>query len=268
MVGFTRRMHSPVDPSIKPPVKPNVIILTSGITGSSVLTGLIAQAGFWTGDTTFKKEEYDTYENSGLIRLNLQILGETSYRGNYTRHFSQEAIDLVNSLHGKLDEAPYRQFLNQCASHRPWVWKDPRLWLTIRFWAKLLPLRDCRFVLLTRDLKRAWVSSLLRRHVRSFTSLKRYELGIKDSLVAFLEAEELPCLQLTYEQLITTPEQAIAQLNAHIGASLTVEDLKRVFRGPLYKAPRSSTVDYAKAIMIYLKNYSERMDIEEQQSGV
>ena len=31
-------------------LNPNVIILTSGISGSSVLTGLISRAGYWTGD--------------------------------------------------------------------------------------------------------------------------------------------------------------------------------------------------------------------------
>src|SRR5229473_2043132 len=33
--------------------------------------------------------------------------------------------------------------------HRPWVWKDPRLWLTIYFWKSLLSLDQCRFILLT-----------------------------------------------------------------------------------------------------------------------
>jgi hypothetical protein len=35
--------------------KANVIIITAGETGSSVLIGLIARAGFWTGDETFQE---------------------------------------------------------------------------------------------------------------------------------------------------------------------------------------------------------------------
>ena len=50
----------------------NVIILTSGLTGSSVLTGLISRVGYWNGDQTHKKE-YDTCENSELISLNLSL---------------------------------------------------------------------------------------------------------------------------------------------------------------------------------------------------
>jgi hypothetical protein len=47
-------------------MRKNVIILTSGLSGSSVLAGLIANAGYWVGDETFKKDDYDTFENREL----------------------------------------------------------------------------------------------------------------------------------------------------------------------------------------------------------
>jgi hypothetical protein len=248
-------------------IKSNAIILTSGLTGSSVLAGLIARAGFWTGDSTFKKSEYDTHENSELVRLNQQILQEAGYSGNYTMEFSQDAIDLIASLPDQMDETPYREFLKKCNANGPWIWKDPRLWLTIRVWSRFLPLTDCRFVLLTRNIKHAWVSSILRRQIRSFESFKRYELSIQKSLLDFLSAHGISCLALTYENLITKPERAIPELNSHLGTNLTIEDLESTYRGPLYKVPRSSPVDYFKAVMIYLKNYSERADIHEQLSS-
>ena len=42
----------------------NVIILTGGLTGSSVLAGVLAAAGYWSGEDTFKKRDYNTYENA------------------------------------------------------------------------------------------------------------------------------------------------------------------------------------------------------------
>ena len=78
----------------------NVIILTSGITGSSVLAGLLSQSGFWTGDKTYKKE-YDTYENTELINCNLQMLREAGCTGNYAMEFSREAIDVIASVAGR-----------------------------------------------------------------------------------------------------------------------------------------------------------------------
>src|ERR1700686_3366711 len=70
------------------PMKHNVIILTSGLTGSSVLTGLIARAGYWPGDRTHKKKEFDTYENEELIDLNRRIFEQANYHGNYLMDFS------------------------------------------------------------------------------------------------------------------------------------------------------------------------------------
>src|SRR5690242_8271422 len=127
-------------------MRKNVIILTSGLTGSSVLTALISRGGYWTGDLTHNKKEYDTFENRELIDLDLNLFSEARYHGNYTMEFSSEMIRRIASLHGVIEDTPYRRFLDKCNQHRPWIWKDPRLWLTIRFWAHLLNLEECKFL--------------------------------------------------------------------------------------------------------------------------
>jgi hypothetical protein len=241
---------------------PNVIILTSGVTGSSVLTGLISRAGYWTGDITAKKE-YETYENQELINLDLQLFKESGYTGNYAMEFSSAAIERITALKGTVDDRLFREFQQKCEAHRPWIWKDPRLWMTIRFWNNLLSLDGCKFILMTRSYNHAWVSSILKRHIRSYGSMKRYERSIKESLIAFLDNTRKPYLHITYENLIVHPEDVIGKLNAYLGTNLTVDDLKAIYTLPLYKVPRSSPIDYFKAVLIYLKNYSERFDIAE-----
>src|SRR5215472_1847282 len=128
----------------------NVIILTSGLTGSSVLTGLIARGGYWTGDSTFRKSDYDTFENRRLIELNQKMFQEANYTGDYLLEFSSAAVKQLALLERRVPLAEYEEFIRHCNEHQPWVWKDPRLWLTIRFWSKLLDLDNCRFILLTR----------------------------------------------------------------------------------------------------------------------
>jgi hypothetical protein len=49
----------PTPNAIPPAIRKNVIIRTMGLSGNSVLSGLIGRAGYWTGEDTFKKE-YDT----------------------------------------------------------------------------------------------------------------------------------------------------------------------------------------------------------------
>lgn len=238
----------------------NVIILTSGLTGSSVLTGLICQAGLWSGDSTVVKEDYDTYENKQLVDLNLSVIAQSGYAGNYLLEFSETTIASIAGLAGSIDLQPYVAFVNKCQQHRPWIWKDPRLWLTIRFWRKLIDLNDCAFIVLTRDYLQGWISQTLRRQIKSYGFTKKYEKAILTSIIQFLDANHLKYLSISYDKLIANPEETIRAINDHVGTDLAVEDLKRVYHNELYRYPKSSFVKHAKAWLIYLKNYSERSD--------
>jgi len=258
--GTTSNPAAPPGGSSAADTRRNVIILTSGLSGSSVLTGLISRAGFWTGEKTHKKE-YDTYENEGLIQLNLRLFQEADYTGEYADEFSLDAITRISALSRTVDKQPFREFLEQCNQHRPWIWKDPRLWLTIRFWKDVLPLQHCKFILLTRSLVHCWISFNLRRHIISYPSLKRYERSIQGTIVDFLNENKLLYLHLTYENLIVQPEETIQKLNAYLESNLTVKDLTAIYDKPLYKTPRNSAMDYVKAGLIFLKNYSERSHV-------
>jgi len=242
-------------------MKKNIIILTSGLSGSSVLTGFLARAGYWMGDSTHKKKDYDTYENRELIDLNLRLFQEAGYKGNYLTEFSPAAMEQIRCLFGKVDDHPYRSLIDKCNGHRPWIWKDPRLWLTVRFWQNLLDLNECKFILLSRGLLQSWVSATLRRQITTYRYSKTYEQGIQQSAIDFCEKNSLPYLHLTYEQLIVHPGDSIERLNGYLDTSLTVEDLKQVYHKPLYRNPRNSWTNHVKAVLIYVKNYSERVDL-------
>lgn len=245
--------------------KQNVIILTSGITGSSVLAGFLAQSGYWAGDRTHKKE-YDTFENQELIDMNLQIFEQAGYTGDYITESSRDVFSQIDALHGKIDEGPYRQFLAKCDLHRPWVWKDPRLWITFHYWRHLLNVDDCQFVLLTRDLTQAWLSGILRRQIVGYRAFKKQEEHVKDSIIRALDGDHLPYLHVTYDGLVARPKETIQELNEFLGADLSVKDLEAVYYKPLYKAPRVSAVNFAKALLIYVKNYSERAEVAEKKT--
>jgi hypothetical protein len=239
----------------------NVIILTSGLSGSSVLTGLICRAGYWTGRTTHKKAHYDTFENEALVELDLQLFRNAGYHGNYLMEFSQDAVDTIAAYYGKADHRAYQDFMAECEGHRPWIWKDPRLWLTIRFWKNFMPIQDCRFILLTRDLTQTWISQTLRRQITTFRYSRNYELSIQNSVLQFFQQNSLPHIQVSYEDLIVQPAHSIRRLNDLLGTRLTVEDLRATYHKPLYKSPRASMVRSLKAVAIYMRNYSERLDL-------
>ena len=242
-------------------MRANVIILTSGLTGSSVLAGLLARAGYWTGDETHKKEDYETHENLDLIALDRRIFREADYRGDYMLQFSPEAIRRIAGLRSGPCEEACRAFVEKCMAHEPWLWKDPRLWMTIHFWKNVMDLGGCKFIVLERNYRQMWISTTLRRQIVTYRRSRQYEQHVKDSAVEFLKAHGLNYSSLRYEDLIVHPSETIARLNDFLGANLTVNDLKEVYRKPLYKAPVSSFRESVKALLIYAKNYSSRLDI-------
>ncbi|MBB1125371.1 hypothetical protein [Thiospirillum jenense] len=232
----------------------NVIILTSGLTGSSVVAGLFAQSGYWVGDETIHKPDYNTWENAELVKLNQQILSETNFTENWTMCFRPNFIDVVTTSALRLDPQPYLSFIEKCAQHSPWIWKDPRLWLTIRYWQTLLDLTQVRFILLTRDPLQSWISMTLRRQIQTFDYARKYEIGINNSLRYFLDKNAFCYIEVEYEQLLLHPTTTLWRINNLIDLSLTVSDLRKTFNGLLYQY-HHGMFDFFKAIIIYVKNY-------------
>jgi hypothetical protein len=238
----------------------NVIILTSGLTGSSVLTGLLVRGGYWPGDRTAKKKDYDTYENADLVHLNLDLFQQADFTSNYQVTFSPDAVERITALAGRMDTEPFRSFARRCDAHQPWVWKDPRLWMTIRFWKQVTDLSSCKFLLLTRSHFQCWVSTNTRRIIQTYRHTKAYESAVEESTAAFVKENGFSHLRVTYENLIAKPEETIAELNGFLGTKLAVSDLSAVYRGELHKQPGASVSGVVKAALIYAKNYGERVD--------
>jgi hypothetical protein len=135
--------------------------------------------------------------------------------------------------------------------------------MTIRFWHGLVDFQNCGFVFLTRGYFQSWVSATSRRLIRSYGHVKLYERKIEESILEFLEENRLPYLHISYEDLIVRPEPCIARLNRCLGTTLTVEDLRAIYRRPLYQSPGSSWPGIAKAVLIYLKNYRDRVGVKD-----
>jgi len=236
----------------------NVIILTGGLTGSSALAGLLAAAGFWSGEGTFRKRDYNTYENSELIRLNRQLMQRIGAGEEYTMRFLPEAIDRIAGLAGVEDPREYRALVAECDAHAPWLWKDPRLWLTIRFSRGLLDWSRIRVLLLRRDHMQAWVSCTQRRQIQTYEYARHYNESIQGSLREFLDANSIRYLPVLFEDLIVRPDREVARLASFLDVNVAMEHLSSTYDGVLYRRPKSLR-DTVEAGLIYLKNYRERL---------
>lgn len=236
---------------------PNVIVLTTGLTGSSVLSGLLARAGYWTGDETFRKPDYNTYENRRLVELNSKLLQAAGLAATYSDVFDPAYARIVEDAAKGLDPEPFVAFVETCHLHRPWLWKDPRLWLTLRGWSRWLDLGGIKFIVLDRDPGQAWISHQLRRKIVTPAALTRYSRSIHTSICELLDERSLPRLDLQYEDLLMHPEAALRRINAFLDADLRVQDLTSVYSGRLGVRPHGLG-DRARACLIYGKNFSAR----------
>jgi hypothetical protein len=243
----------------------NVIVLTTGLTGSSVLAGLFVRGGLWAGDATVKKE-YDTFENLELTNLNKRLLKEAGCAIDYSTEFSWRVLHVVSAASDRIDLSPYRDFVLRLRARKPWILKDPRLWLTIRFWQQILKFDDVRFVWLTREPLQGWISTTTRRIVMSYADYRQHEEQVNASIEAFLELNGLPYTRLSFEQLLQVPEPTLDQLNKFLDLSLTIEDLKSMYNRPLYRKSRGLR-DFLVASAIYGKNYFQRVEPGRSRSG-
>lgn len=239
-------------------MRDRVVILTYGLSGSSVLAGLLTRAGYWPGDATYKKPDYDTFENLQLIEANRKLIAEAGYKGDHEHEFSAATVQRIATSRDSVAQAPFTDFLAECDRHKPWVWKDPRLWLTIRFWGSLLP-RDVAFILLTRSTAQLWASTNLRRRIYTMNYIRRYHGQIEASLREFLASRQAPFLHVVFDDLIAQPEESLRSLNGFLGTSLARADLAAIYTEPLGRRSHGP-LDFMKAALVHAKNFSERSD--------
>ncbi len=239
-------------------MKKSLVILTHGWTGSSVFSALAERGGYWTGSETVKKVDYDTHENADLVAMNRRMMKELRFEGDHEREFVPSAVEELALRARDIDLSPYREFVARCNQHAPWVWKDPRLTWTIRIWERILSTSELAFMILTRDDTQAWISCNIRRHIQSMRFTKEYNHGITASNLRYVKDRGLPYMQFEFEDLLLRPEATLESINRFLGLTLSMGDLESVYKYPLRKKSRGAK-DFFFALMIYLKNYSERM---------
>ena len=238
----------------------NVIILTTGISGSSVITGFLAESGFWAGDDTVYKDnltgKYETYENKKLVDLNDLLVKEAGVEFEGKARYAPNARDRLNDLYTEIDTTPYNNFLAECDAHSPWIWKDPRLFLTIGFWRNCLDLTNTKVIVLHRNSYELWKSLTIKRIIYSYRYLKNTEDKTRQELLNYLKSNNFSYISLEYDQFTSDLVSSIKNLNEFIGMNLKKDNWDKIFK---------STSKYSRykrtllAFLIYLKNYKSRI---------
>lgn len=240
----------------------NIIVLTTGLSGSSVVTSFVSQAGYWIGDQTVKKDnqtgKYDTYENDKLVELNRGLIKEVSLDYNNDAQFHKRAHIIFENAIDKIDDKKnYSEFIEYCNLKGSWIWKDPRLWLTIGFWQSILDRTSTKIILLYRDPLSLWISLQNKRQIVDYNYLKTVEKNSREDLGKYLSEKGFDYYLLCYDDLLLYPDKTIERMNNYLDTTLTVNDLKNVYRGEIGRKTWNMR-KLIKSLLIYVKNYKSR----------
>ncbi len=232
-------------------MKDNVIILTTGSSGSSVLAGLIATQGYWLGEET-KKLQFDTYENAELVDLNIEILRASGFNRYDCNDIPSPDIENIKKVAGRIDLRPFKDFLDKCNDNTPWLWKDPRLSFTIHFWAQIVDLSSAQYIFIDREPIQSWTGLILKRQVPiSYRNQQKINISYRNSCKVYFLEQKINCATYTFENLLLDPDALVNDLNSELGINLSMKDIKSIYKGPLYRK-RYNLLSYVKARLFYM----------------
>lgn len=232
--------------------KPNILILTVGHSGSSVLAGFIARAGYWLGDETGTHRDYNTNENRRLNQLDGSIFKATGYLWPTHDDIPPPRVERIRALPAEIDLEPYREFIATCNAHTPHLLKSPLLSYTIHFWARLLDLSRYKLILIRREHRQIWTGTILKggTYMLPYRAMLTIGRDTHESIRLFREQYGMACHEILFEDLLIHPEPTIDKLNRYLGTALSLTDLQQTYRGELYRR-RWSPVDTARAVLKY-----------------
>ncbi len=238
----------------------NVIILTTGLSGSSVLTGLFKLAGYWTGINTVVKNNstgtYNTFESEEFVKLNEKLCNLANYSFNSFSWYKAEDRKFFEKLKDSTDCSIFNNYLIGCKKYSPWVIKDPKLWITIGYWISLLDKEDVKFIILSRNSFSLWLSQTYKRIIYDFNFLIKSEKQTKENLINYLKKNQFQYLDVKYESLVKNTNVEIQRINDFTNSKITINNWNSIYTKP------SSILFWKRLLiapLIYLKNYRSRL---------
>jgi hypothetical protein len=236
----------------------NIVVLTTGLSGSSVVTGFLAQKGYWLGDKTIFKSNasghYETYENERLVELNDELLATLNIELNESSWYDADLFERIRKSSKEVDTNEFVKFINYCQQHSMWIWKDPRLWITMGFWGELLQDCDIKYVVVSRQPMSLWVSLINKRQIVNYSKLRVSERNSHDRIVRYLNNCGFPNTTINYDNLVEHPKAEIHKLNDFLNANYTLKMFSDLYKGKV-GGKTFSNKNFIKAVLIYIKNY-------------
>ena len=229
-------MNKPVADNKNVVTQKNAIVLGMPRSGTSLTAAIFARQGYFLasgGEDDLRPGDFHNpsgyFEAAGLVERNATLFRRAGFDAHNSWLFHAISDNQVEAI-GRLAPSPSDlSFIREYSRNTPWLWKDPRLCYTLRYWWPLLDPESTRVLLVRRKPEETW-NSFLCLDWRQNTALDRADVyhRIDHHLTSALDTireMEIPHEVINYDDFSTDPAGAVEKINACFGMALQDSDL-------------------------------------------
>ena len=214
----------------------NALILGAPRSGTSLTSAIFARQGYYVGGAArpaiSQGDDYNPYgyfEADDLIERNVECFRRVAYSCHNSWLFdeiSAESQQLIGRLQPELRD---QQLLDDYNCRSPWLWKDPRMCITLPYWAQLLNWHRVGVVFVERSAddvvwsfhRKGWCGGSKAERQATLARIHQHTDAAKAALHKF----RIPHLSVRYEDFSVRPEQLANQINECFDLNLSAADL-------------------------------------------
>lgn len=246
----------------------NVIVVGAPRSGTSLTSAIFARQQYFVGGAArpavVQGDDYNPFgyfEADDLIERNVALFRRVGYEFHNSWLFDPISADAVDRIAQLVPEAADHELLARYGARAPWLWKDPRLCLTLPYWARFVDPANTAVLLILRDpddvywsfRRKGWCSS---GEPARRAALERIEQHMQAAQSA-VDCLSIPKLTIAYEDFRNRPVLLARQLSDLTGLRLSVADLN--FRPDLdHSSARGRLAGYGRIILKKLPRTSLR----------
>ena len=214
----------------------NVLVVGGPRSGTSMVAGIFARKGYFLAENPEQELRPGDPNNPGgyfearsLENANAEVFAAAGFPFNNTWLEAAIPAEAVAALRNVAPLPAHRELVGKYQAHPPWLWKDPRLCFTLRYWWPLLDAATTRVLVTSRD-PEAVYRSFVRLQWRDRSSEAKQDVlaRIAAQQRAILETVAelgIPHLVVAYEDFLAQPVEMARRLSAFTGVALAAADL-------------------------------------------
>jgi hypothetical protein len=214
----------------------NAIVVGMPRSGTSLSTRIFVRKGYFVtedeGNDLDPADEFNPFgywQAQRLVDCNIEIFHAVGYEFKNSwlwDPISDEALARIRSL----QPLPgHRAFVAEFNRRKPWVWKDPRLCLTLSYWWQMMTPEDTAVLLLERDADEIHRSFKRIGYVSpgpgSGERVARLTAQHLDAARLALESLEIPHLTLQHKRYFDDPAGVAGDIGEFFDIELIADDL-------------------------------------------